>query len=267
MPKPFLVLVFFLITSAATYAQNDRERKQRDSSIIIFSETPRDGKSAKKHHAGDNNVIKIAPLGFLKGSIPIYYERRIADFFTIQAGVGVTTRNYIRGVMHNALDGDGESKDKLEYTWSGGYTGDNYGADDDLFDYTYRTTKTGYMFSLQPRIYFDSDAPDGGFLAVSYDSYKYNFESQKLKGDGSSDRGKNTVQEYEKLNDIMVLFGYQALHDRITLEYTTGIGVRNIKGEKYATTTDNNGNYIDGMASYKRNTLNFELSIKVGFHF
>lgn len=266
MPKPFLVLVLFMITSAIAYAQNDRG-KQRDSSIIIFSESPRSGKSAKKHNTGENNVIKIAPLGFLKGSIPVFYERRIADFFTIQAGVGATTRNYIRGALHNALDDDNGSKDNLEYTWNGGYTGEYYSAEDGLYDFTYRTAKTGYMFSLQPRIYFDSDAPDGSFLAVSYDSYKYNFESKKLKGDGSSDRGKNTVKEYEKLNDIMVLFGYQALHDRITVEYTTGIGIRNIKGEKYAITTDNNSKYIDGMATYKRNTLNFELSIKVGFHF
>lgn len=267
MPKPFLVLVLFMITGATIYAQNDREGKQRDSSIIIFSETPREGKSAKKHHAGENNIIKIAPLGFLKGSIPIYYERRIADFFTIQAGVGVTTRNYIRGLMVNSLGSQDESDNNSDYTWSGGYTGDNYGADDGLFDFTYRTAKPGYMISLQPRIYFDSEAPDGGFLAVSFDSYKYNFESQMLKGDGSSNRSKNTMKEYEKLNDIMVLFGAQAVHDRITVEYTAGIGVRNIKGEKYATAMDGNGKYIDGIANYKKTTLNVELSIKVGFHF
>jgi hypothetical protein len=266
MPKPLLVLVFFLITSA-TFAQKDREPKQRDSSIIIFSESPRPGKSVNKHTAGESNIIKIAPLGFLKGSIPVYYERRITDFFTIQAGVGVTTRNYVRGLMYNALDGDNVNKDNSNYTWSGGYTGDNYGADDGLFDFTYRTAKPGYMVSLQPRIYFDSEAPDGGFLAIAFDSYKYNFESQMLKGDGSSTRGKNTMKEYEKLNDIMALFGYQAVHDRITVEYTTGIGIRNIKGEKYATAVDGNGKYIDGIANYKKTTLNVELSIKVGFHF
>ncbi len=267
MPKPFLVVVLFMITGAVTYAQNDREGKQRDTSIIIFSESPRQGKSAKKHIAGDNNIIKIAPLGFIKGSVPIYYERRIADFFSIQAGVGVTTRNYIRGLTHNALGTNDENNDHLDYIWKDGYTGDNYTDEDELFDFTYRTAKPGYMISLQPRIYFTSDAPDGGFLAVSFDSYKYNFESQTLTGDGTSNRGKNTIKEYEKLNDIMVLFGAQWLYDRITVEYTTGIGLRNIKGEKYATAYDNNGKYIDGLATYKKSTLNFELSIKVGFHF
>jgi hypothetical protein len=169
--------------------------------------------------------------------------------------------------MYNALESDNVNKDNTEYTWNGGYTGDNYGADDGLYDFTYRTVKPGYMVSLQPRIYFESEAPDGAFLGVSFDHYQYNFESKGLNGDGSSTRGKKLIKEYEKMNDIMVLFGMQSIYDRITLEYTTGLGIRNIKGQKYATAIDGNGKYIDGMADYKRTTLNFELSIKVGFHF
>jgi hypothetical protein len=264
MPKTLLTLLFSLLLCPLVYSQKKRDPNQRDSSIIIFSETPRSAKTSKKLHSGENNVIKIAPLGFLKGSIPIFYERRVNDFFTIQAGAGVTTRNYIRGVWANALDNEG-SGNKYVYTWKDG--GKDYSDEDEIYGFEYRTAKTGYSFSLQPRVYFESEAPDGSFLGLSFDSYRYNFQSMALVGDGSSTRGTKTVDEYEKLNDIMVLFGYQNIYDRLSLEYTTGIGIRNIKGEKYAVAMNNNGQYVDGLANYKKTTVNFEFSIKVGYHF
>ena len=267
MPKPVLVFFFLLIISASTFAQKDKEPKQRDSSIIIFSESPRPTKSSKKYTAGDNNVIKIAPLGFLKGCLPVYYERRIADFFTIQAGVGVTTRNYIRGLVYDALDNDNTDKSNIQYSWNTSNTSDIYGGEDDLFNYNYRKAKPGYFVSLQPRLYFESEAPEGSFLALSFDHYQYNSQSQALAGNDYNVRGNKTIDEYEKMNDLMVVFGSQVLYDRISLEYTSGIGVRNIKGEKYAVAMDGYGKAVGGMANYKKTTLNLELSIKVGFHF
>ena len=64
----------------------------------------------------------------------------------------------------------------------------------------------------------------------------------------------------------MVLFGYQSVYDHVTLEYTSGIGIRNIKGQKYAVGT-NYSSYTDGWADYKKTSLNFELGFKVGYHF
>ncbi|HEY8897912.1 MAG TPA: hypothetical protein VIM79_23970 [Niastella sp.] len=268
MPKPFLALLFILVTCAQTYAQKDKETKQRDSSIIIFSESPRPGKKgSKKYVSDDNNVIKIAPLGFLKGVLPVYYEKKFSDLFTLQGGVGVTTRNYIRGLVYNALDNDNTDKSSATYTWNTTSSGEFYGADEDLFNFDYRKATPGYFISLQPRLYFENEAPEGTFIALSLDHYDYRFQSQMLKGDGTSARSDKTIREYEKMNDLMVIFGWQVLYDRLSLEYTNGIGVRNIKGEKYASAYDGYGKYVDGMANYKKTTINIELSLKVGFHF
>lgn len=266
MPKPFLVLLVILVSNASIYAQKDNEPKQRDSSIIIFSESPRSTKSLKKYHSDENNVIKISPLGFLKGCIPIYYERRISDLFTIQAGVGITTRNYIRGLLYNAQDNDNTSNGSTEYTWKNNVGSQDYTDEDELYNFDYRKPRLGYFVSLQPRLYFDSEAPDGSFMALSLEHYQYNFKSLAITSDGTNTRGKNWVNEYEKLNDVMVLFGYQSVYDHVTLEYTSGIGIRNIKGQKYAVGT-NYSSYTDGWADYKKTSLNFELGLKVGFHF
>jgi hypothetical protein len=265
MPKPLLVLLVILISGANIYAQ--KNNKQRDSSIIIFSESPRSTKSSKNYASGENNVIKIAPLGFLKGCIPVYYERRITDFLAIQGGVGLTTRNYIRAAIYNATSDDNTGSGFSYTWWNTTATGTVSDDDNELYNFDYRKPKLGYFASLQPRIYFESEAPDGSFLGLSFDHYKYNFESQQLVGDGTSTRGTKTVKEFEQMTDIMVLFGYQSVYDHITLEYTTGIGVRNIKGEKYATAMNSSGKYVDGIGSYKKTALNFELSLKVGFHF
>ena len=41
------------------------------------------------------NVIKLNPLIFFRGEIPIYYERSITPRLGIEVGVGVTLRNYL----------------------------------------------------------------------------------------------------------------------------------------------------------------------------
>ena len=267
MPKPFLVLLVILTSSTSIYAQKGKETKQRDSSIIIFSESPRSTKISKKYSSGENNVIKISPLGFLKGCLPLSYERRISDLFTIQAGVGVTTRNYIRGLLYDAQNNDNSSNGSTVYTWKNNTGNQDISDEDELYNFDYRKPRLGYFVSLQPRLYFDSEAPDGSFLGVSFDHYQYNFKSPAIIGDGTNKRGNNWVNEYEKLNDIMVIFGYQVVYDHITLETTSGIGIRNIKGQKYAVGNNYSGAYTDGWADYKKTSLNFELGLKVGYHF
>ena len=132
------------------------------------------------------------------------------------------------------------------------------------------------MFTIQPRLYFESDAPDGAYLGVSYDFYKYNFKTPKMRYDSFSQnynqRGGTLTKEHENISDLMATFGYHDVYDHLSVDYSIGMGIRNVRGVKYhfGTGYDINSNPItpiEGFSTYKQTTFNFNLGIKVGYHF
>lgn len=233
---------------------------QKDTNIVVNLPHKSYDKKHKKP-SGEENTIKIAPLGFVSGIYPVYCEHVINDFFTIQAGIGITGRNYYRNLIQTIDD----QSIVPNYPW-----GDNNNIKD-LADAALvmknRKSVFGYLFSIQPRIYFDSDAPNDGFMGISYDIYRYNFNIPGI--DSITHQVNGPLQkEHETISDAMVSFGYQNVMDRISVEYSIGLGIRNVKGIKYYF-SDTNSSEFDrqGFAPYKQTLFNFNLGLKVGYHF
>ncbi len=256
MGKKLLFICGCLLLQLFSIAQSTKTARD-SSTLIIFNQNT---SHTPVKHSGENNIIKIAPLGFLSGTFPLLYERKINDFFSIELSGGVTGKNYSRTVFAQNEDGI-----KYQYPW----TNSNYtDLSEHIYSFTYRTAKPGYMFSLQPRFYFNSDALDGAFMGLSYDYYRYNFNIPALLNDnGDFTQNGPVQQEHENINDYMVHFGLQNLYDKLTFEYTIGLGLRNISGLKYVAATDDAGDIVDGFATYKQSTINFNIGIKVGYHF
>jgi hypothetical protein len=261
MKKIFPLLLCPFLSVCLNPALAQKKQQVKDSSVvIIFQETPAAAAKHKKS-SSENNVIKLAPLGFISGAFPLLYERRITDFFTLQLGGGLTNKNYMRAAWVDALDGLSDTK----YPWDG----DNYYDEaDGLYNFDHRTPKMGYLYTVEPRIYFESEAPEGAFLGFQYNFSKFNFQIPALK---KTDNGDYThtgapVQEHENITDFMVHFGGQQLFDRITFEYSTAIGLRKISGTKYAAHTDGS-TLTEGLTAYKDNRINFGIGLKVGYHF
>jgi hypothetical protein len=226
----------------------------------LRSETASEKGKKKK---GQDNILKIAPLGFVTGAFPIYYERRINKFFSLQVGGGLTGKNYLRDIIQKAA-----KVTDIAYPW--GKNSDFTDAAEELFSFEYRKPGMGYMFSVQPRLYFESEAPDGAYVAFSYDYYHYNFsipglvvENNKAIHNGSP------KSEYENLNDIMVHFGYQAIFDHLTFEPSGGFGLRSAKGSKYVALYDESANQVtnEAFANYSQRIFSFSIGLKVGYHF
>lgn len=252
-----LCLIVFLTMCLDNSSFAQYSNKKDSTTVIIFNDAP-NKKSKKK--SNEDNIIKIAPLGFLSGAFPLLYERRVTDFLSIQLGAGLTHHNYVRQLLSGASD------PKITYPWP-----DNNSYIDlaePIYNFDYRKAKMGYTVSVQPRIYFDNDAMEGGFMGLSFDYYKYNFSIPgAVSKDGSVSFAGADKKESETIKDFMVHFGYQTLYDNITLEYSTAIGLRTINGTKYAAWQDNNGSFMDGLATYKQNPIAFNIGIKVGYHF
>lgn len=230
-------------------AEAQTKKQTKDSSVvIIFSETTTPSQT-KKVRSSENNIVKISPLGFLTGRFPLSFERRITDFLAIEASGGVTNKNYIRSIFAQ------EANIKYQYPWA---NDSYYDESEPLYQFDERKPKMGVMYGIQPKIYFESEAPEGSFLGLSYDVIKYKFEVPSYSG--------GVKEEFENVNDFMVNFGYNRIFDRISLETSSGIGLRKVKGEKYVV-YKGGSSITDGMATYQQSTINIALGIKVGYHF
>lgn len=262
MHKKILTLLMAGLCFAGVKAQSKKDRK--DSTVVIFFNENKSERTKKKK-SGEANIVKIAPLGLISGTYPLLYERVVTDFFTVQVGGGLTGKNFWRNAIQKT---DNEGKLNIVYPWDDNTT--LYDEAEPLFSFTNRKSTMGYMFSIQPRLYFESEAPDGSFLGISYDYYHYAFSIPGLVSNSNNElvHKGSTKSEYENISDIMIHFGYQNVYDRLTMEYTTAIGLRNVKGVKYAAAYDYNTNQlVEGNATYKQNIFNFGIGIKVGYHF
>jgi len=238
---------------------------QKDTTIIVNLPNKKYNNKHKKA-TGEENTIKIAPLGFTSGIFPVYYERVINDFFSVQGGIGITSRNYIRNAFQSI------EPITPTYPWSNTYSLTDQA--DNALDIGNRKPNLGFLLSFQPRIYFNSEAPDESFMSISYDFYRYNFSIPGIVYNSNLNEYKHTgsnKKEHENISDLMVGFGYQDVYDRLSIEYSTSIGIRNVKGSKYvyATGNDNSGNPItfDDFAPYKQTLFNYNIGIRVGYHF
>lgn len=136
------------------------------------------------------------------------------------------------------------------------------------YDFKNRKSAIGYYFSIQPRIYFQSEELDGCFMGLSCD-YAHHITNQKMVNAGHTGEpqfNSGNFKEYENHSDISVWFGSQTLYDRISLEYSLGVGLRKIRSSHYAYGYAGN-KLIDGVMEPNKTKVAFNLSLKVGYHF
>lgn len=261
MPQKILLLLATICIANATFSQSKKISKD-SSTIIIFNQSSQTKGAVKRKNNGDNNIIKIAPLGFISGTFPILYERKITDYFTIQGSVGITHKNYMR----SAIVYGSERYKSYEYSWTDPNKTD---VSADPYNFDIRQVKSGFMYSIQPRFYFESEAPEGSFLGLSLNSYKYNYEIPAVKGTANNYTQNGSMQsEYDNITDFMVHFGHQAIYDKLTFEYSADLGLRKVSGYRYAAGANYNNNTIEqGSATFTQSNLNFNVGIKVGYHF
>ena len=262
------IYAFLLSIAGTVLAHNataQRIKKDDDNTTVVTFHHGGNKAAKRNTTAGENNVIKIAPLGLLSGHFPVYYERRITEFFSVQVGVALTSRNYARTILTD----DTGPKNLTEPA----------GAEDDneisgpFLDYTYRKAKMGYAYHIEPRFYFNDEAIDGYFLGTAIDWYRYNSSIPEITAfDGNNATyGGAPVNEHENIRDYMIRIGRQTMFNRLSLEVTTDVGVRNVNGARYVAYADysggGNATIIDGIATYKQTQFNYNIAFRIGFHF
>lgn len=258
MKKIFAIFLSIYLLQFSNGLQAQSKKILRDSStIIIFNQSSSSGNTRHKK-SGEDNIIKIAPLGFVSGTFPILYEKRVTDFFSFQVGLGLTNKNYARTLTS-------KSSSNFKITDPEPYQDNGANLSESLYNFNYRTVKMGYLLSVQPRLYFESEGLEGSFLGVSIDYYRYNFQIPGIVFDANNSYKQNGAMkdENEKIQDFMVYYGNQILNDKISIEWSSGLGIRNVKGTKYFASQDG----FEGFSTYKQSLFNFNIGFRVGYHF
>lgn len=249
---------------AITGAQAQKITKKDSTTVIIFnSGTVPGGKQNVK--AGENQILKIEPLGFLVGKIPLSYERKITDLLSVQITAGITTKNHLESVIsESSVEGGPDDKITFKANLPEGFSDES----EPLNGFENRNAKLGYMFSLQPRVHFENEGLEGSYIALSANFYKYNYSIPGLVrtefGFAHTGPSKN---ESKKINDFMVIFGWEHLFDNLTVGYSVGAGIRNISGVKYIADQINDQFYEFESAYTRKAQVNAGFGFSVGYHF
>ncbi|MEO7082006.1 MAG: hypothetical protein ABIY71_10785 [Flavobacteriales bacterium] len=188
------------------------------------------------------NVVKFNPLLFLRGEIPIYYERALSHRLSAEVAVGVTTRNYL----------------------GGDFTGDT---PDDFSAGTHILPRLAAHVGF--RWYFTDDIePQGTYLQGEF-AYIDHSKDIAMK-DSTGRLTDNTLRDQSIYNDVRLYFGYQRLSstNNWLFDAYCGVGYRN----RSITQVNERLNLVERDWSYSvtethDNVPAFFLGVKIGYGF
>lgn len=249
--------IFLLLAVSAVCKSSSAQQ------IITFENSK---KSSKQREVEEiKRSVSVGLLSPFSGYLPFYYEQRLTDFLSIQAGAGVTFRSYMNdfGMM---IWNDGKSDD-------GGY-GD---VEDQYYHYKYRKASLGYYFSLSPKIYYTDDCMDGFYIAPSFEWKFYRYKAQLadetvpgayVDDDRDLPRIDDVMKENMNCFDVTLKIGeHYESKKNVIIGWSLGAGIRKISGTRLNVYTEDDGtgtyyyrngeNKLDGVRPYF--TFNFTI--------
>lgn len=235
-PRHYLGLVLgFLLSAGAVQAQPGKPGVvlYKDRVAAAFDTVP-----------CVKNVLKINPLLFFRGEIPVYYERAITHRLSLEAGVGVTLRNYLA----------------LSFT---GDDADDFGAGTEIIP--------RLSFNAGFRYYFADDIePQGAYGQISFAHLNYT-KDIRTKGP-TGEFSDVTLRDDRTYNDVRLLFGYQMLsiNSNWLFDVYCGPAFRdrfNVKVEEHLDLTGDRPKWAYNVTESKDQTVAFFLGVKVGLGF
>jgi hypothetical protein len=151
-----------------------------------------------------NNIIKINPLLFFLGDIPVNYERSLNNRWSVEAGAGITRRNYIHEFWEAASDPEG------------GYNLDA------------RIAKTGYSARAGLRFYpTDAGKLQGFYFASEFLHRMYASEVMKVHPDERNRFISETLPANRYLSDARIVIGFNDFFEsKMMVDYYIGLGLR-----------------------------------------
>lgn len=230
MINKLLLVLFCLTFFIKSYAQKIKVDTVITQIITFESENRKDAPNL-------NNVLKKNSVGvgmasWLCGYTPVYYERQIVGFLSIQAGVGITYRSFYND-LEQLIWQDGRKSDNYYSSSYGSYITD---IDELYYSYKYRKSIPGVYLSLAPKFYPAANGIDG-FTVYPMIEYKlYNYKnrlptsySYDAYDENDVQRSSNFIYEQNHCLDFSLnVGGHYQINSKVYIGWRTGAGVRQI---------------------------------------
>lgn len=109
-----------------------------DSTYQKYLQNPQNVPKRVYYSSDNKNILKTDLGSIIDGNIPLIWEHRFSDHFSIDGGVGVTMKYSINSFISN---------------------NDNYGDSPWGLNTRFRSDKPGYSFQLEPRLNIADNSP------------------------------------------------------------------------------------------------------------
>gem|GEM_PF-5345894 len=167
--------------------------------VITFESTSGHVRDNENHFAAAENSVTTGLFSPFGGLLPLYYERRLTDFLSIQAGAGLT----FRSLMHDLGEGIREDGGNVDFAAT-----DGYDVPDKYNNYTYRRANMGMYLSISPRIYFEDDCMDGFYLSPSLEWRTHRFSAKLANpaitlAESGADIYEDSDSDIPRIDDVM----------------------------------------------------------------
>lgn len=237
MKKIFFFFSLLLI-SIIGLAQNDNNSNSNSSDsprVIVFDTPP----AVTKMVTEDEQNIKLNVLAPLTGDIPLHFEKKLGEKFSVEGSAGITIQNFMRTAVFdfNELYSDVDIN---------------------------RSYEPGYSVSAAFK-YYPNGAIYEYYFGPEIRHRRYNSSAFEVGVPGE-------YQEYMNLTDFKLVFGYlDYLDDHIIIDLFAGVGIRSRSQEmltyvSYDPTTGQSVNEVRLETENKLAPL-ISLGVKFGFSF
>lgn len=238
-----LILALALAISASASAQDKPKKDKPKTKVVLYKE-----QLAQQFDTVDciKNIIKINPLIFFRGEIPIYYERALTPKLSLEVGLGVTLRNYL------ALSFVGDDAD-------------DFGAGTDII--------ANPSYHIGARFYFADDIePTGLYLNPEFAHLVYSKDIRHKNPDGTF--GNERSLDERTYNDIRLMLGYQSIgySNNWVLDFYGGLAFRNrdnivVKETHLFNDDGTTDKFTYDSVQVNENVLAFFLGLRIGLGF
>jgi hypothetical protein len=229
---------------------------------IVHSKPPETEDIRKPVRVANDNVLKLGLLYWVSGCIPIYYERKITPWLSLEGGLGLTTRDFVADVVNIYLNGINDNEGLNPY-----------------YQYHARKSEVGVYASLQPKFYIRNNAIEGFWFGPMLEFKRFDYKAGIANVNSQGDANGNPIYlntyqpEHRNAVDFTFNVGWQFKYrSNLALEYSMGAGFRRFWEQRsdveYASGLTSGPPYFsNGIRDYNGYRPEFNMALSFGGFF
>ena len=221
MKKKYIALAVFLFVIRISFAQSfmidSAGNKVPVPKTYVHSKPPEEADIQKPKPANNINIVKGGLFYFASGCLPVFYERKVLPWLSIEAGLGLTTRDFMADGVNAYISILAGNQGMNPY-----------------YQYSERKSLPGIYISAQPKFYVHNDALEGFWFGPVLEFKRFDYKANLVNVNALANLDGNPIylpnsyqNEYRNAVDFTFNVGWQWFYNHhLTLEYLMGAGFR-----------------------------------------